>query len=230
MAKCHQLQKRALDEAKLLLAGIPSKSDSRKLSSAPVIEPTWLARASANLEIELRNWRSCFESWITSQRSYVHAITGWLLRCVNSDSSDTTKPPFSPRRSNASALPIFGLCIQWKRFLDDVQEKAVLDGLDFFAAGMGSLHAQQQQRDDPHRVRVGSKRFEESGGNMEMIEFGKVEEVMSGEKMAEVAIRVLCAGLSFAMSSLTEFAISSADGYSDLLKKMPKGDSSQMAQ
>ncbi|XP_023545667.1 nitrate regulatory gene2 protein-like [Cucurbita pepo subsp. pepo] len=230
MAKCHQLQKRALDEAKLLLAGIPSKSDSRKLSSAPVIEPTWLARASANLEIELRNWRSCFESWITSQRSYVHAITGWLLRCVNSDSSDTTKPPFSPRRSNASALPIFGLCIQWKRFLDDVQEKAVLDGLDFFAAGMGSLHAQQQQRDDPHRVRVGSKRFEESGGNMEMVEFGKVEEVMSGEKMAEVAIRVLCAGLSFAMSSLTEFAISSADGYSDLLKKMPKGDSSQMAQ
>ncbi|CAK9325814.1 unnamed protein product [Citrullus colocynthis] len=230
MAECHQLQKRALDEAKLLLAGIPSKLDARKLSSAPVIEPNWLARASANLETELRNWRSCFESWITSQRSYMHAITGWLLRCVNSDSSDTTKPPFSPRRSNASALPIFGLCIQWKRFLDDIQEKAVLDGLDFFAAGMGSLHAQQQQRDDPHRIQVGSQRYEESGGNMEMVEFGKAEEVMTAEKMAEVAIRVLCAGLSFAMSSLTEFAISSADGYSDLLKQMPKGDNSQMAQ
>ncbi|XP_022153366.1 uncharacterized protein LOC111020881 [Momordica charantia] len=232
MAECHQLQKRALDEAKLLLAGIPSKLDGRKLSSAPVIEPNWLARASANLETELRNWRSCFESWITSQRSYMHAITGWLLRCVNSD-SDTAKPPFSPRRSNASALPIFGLCIQWNRFLDEIQEKAVLDGLDFFAAGMGSLHTQQQQRDDPHRIQVGSQRFggsEESGGSMEMVEFGKVEEVMTAEKMAEVAIRVLCAGLSFAMSSLTEFAISSADGYSDLLKQKPKGDSSQIAQ
>lgn len=232
MAECHQLQKRALDEAKLLLAGIPSKLDGRKLSSAPVIEPNWLARASANLETELRNWRSCFESWITSQRSYMHAITGWLLRCVNFD-SDTAKPPFSPRRSNASALPIFGLCIQWNRFLDEIQEKAVLDGLDFFAAGMGSLHTQQQQRDDPHRIQVGSQRFggsEESGGSMEMVEFGKVEEVMTAEKMAEVAIRVLCAGLSFAMSSLTEFAISSADGYSDLLKQKPKGDSSQIAQ
>lgn len=236
MAECHQLQKRALDEAKLLLAGIPSKLDARKLSSAPVIEPNWLARASANLETELRNWRSCFESWISSQRSYMQAITGWLLRCVNSDSSNTTKPPFSPRRSDASALPIFGLCIQWKRFLDEIQEKPVLDGLDFFAAGMGSLHAQQQQRDDPHRMQVGSQRFggpEESSGNMEMVEFGKVEEVMTAEKMAEVAIRVLCAGLSFAMSSLTEFAISSADGYSDLLKQKPKGDTSshsQMAQ
>lgn len=106
----------------------------------------------------------------------------------------------------------------------------MLDGLDFFAAGMGSLHAQQQQRDDPHRIQVGSQRYEESGGNMEMVEFGKAEEVMTAEKMAEVAIRVLCAGLSFAMSSLTEFAISSADGYSDLLKQMPKGDNSQMAQ
>ncbi|XP_023537754.1 nitrate regulatory gene2 protein-like [Cucurbita pepo subsp. pepo] len=229
MAECHQLQKLALDEAKLLLAGIPSKLDARKLSSSRVIEPNWLARASANLETELRNWRSCFESWIGSQRSYMHAITGWLLRCVNSDSSDVTKPPFSPRRSNASALPIFGVCIQWKRVLDEIQEKPVLDGLDFFAAGMGSLHAQQQQRDDAHRIQVGSQSSggaEGSSGNMEMVEFGKVEDEMSAEKMAEVAIRVLCAGLSFAVSSLTEFAISSADGYSDLLKQRTKGDDS----
>lgn len=226
MAECHQIQKRALDEAKLLLAGIPSKLDARKLSSAPVIEPNWLARASTNLETELRNWRSCFDSWITSQQSYMHAITGWLLRCVNSDSSDTTKPPLSPRRSNASALPIFGLCIQWKRLLDDIQEKPVLDGLDFFAAGMGSLHTQQQQRDGSQR----SGGPEESSRNMEMVEFGKVEEVMTAEKMAEVAIRVLCAGLSVAMSSLTEFAMSSNKGYSDLLKQKPKIDNSQMTQ
>jgi hypothetical protein len=39
-----------------------------------------------------------------------------------------------------------------------MQEIPVLDGLDFFAAGMGSIYA-QQLRDDPHRVPISSKRF-----------------------------------------------------------------------
>jgi hypothetical protein len=100
----------------------------------------------------------------------------------------------------------------------------VLDGLDFFAAGMGSLYT-QQVREDSHRAPVGSKRYgsgllEESGGNMKMVEVGQVEEViMTAEKMAEVAMRVLCAGMSVAMSSLTEFAVGSAEGYALLVNQ-----------
>lgn len=220
MAECHQTQKRTLDEAKLLLAGTPSKLDAkRQYSSMSVTEPHRLARSAANLESELRNWRACFESWIASQRSYVHALSGWLLRCVRSD-PDTSKLSFSPRRSSSGALPIFGFCIQWSRALDAVREVPVLEGLDFFAAGMGSLYAQQLREDSRH-IPVGSKRFsaEESGGNMEVVEVGQVEEVMTAEKMAEVAIRVLCAGMSVAMSSLTEFAISSVEGYAELVKQ-----------
>ncbi|KAJ7955819.1 Protein of unknown function (DUF630 and DUF632) [Quillaja saponaria] len=178
-----------------------------------VIEPHRLARSAVNLETELRNWRACFESWITSQRSYVHALTGWLLRCVRSG-PDTSKLPFSPRRSSGTH-PIFGLCVQWLRFLDAIHEAPVYDGLDFFAAGMGSLYA-QQLRQDSRRAPVGSK---EPRGNMEMVEVGQVEEVMTPEKMAEVGIKVLCAGMSVAMSSLTEFAICSADGYNELVKQ-----------
>lgn len=230
MAECHQSQKRTLDEAKLLLAGTPSKLNAKRHSSMPVTDPHQLARSAANLETELKNWRACFESWITSQRSYVHAISGWLLRCVRCD-ADMSKLPFSPRRSSGT-LPIFGLCVQWSRFLDAVREMPVLDGLDFFAAGMGSLYA-QQLRDDSHRVPVGSKRFgsglsDESGGNMEVVEVGQVEDVMTTEKLAEVAIKVLCAGMSVAMTSLTEFAIGSANGYTELVDqwdntKQPQG-------
>lgn len=222
MAECHQSQKRTLDEAKLLLARMPSKLDAKKHSSMSITEPQRVARSAANLETELRNWRACFESWITSQRSYVHALTGWLLRCVQSD-PDTSKVPCSPRRSSGT-LPIFGLCVQWSKFLDAIRETPVLDGLDFFAAGMGSLYA-QQVRGDSHRTPVGSKRFgggllEESGGNMKMVEVGQVEEViMTAEKMAEVAIRVLCAGMSVAMSSLTEFSVGSAEGYAVLVEQ-----------
>lgn len=212
MAECHQLQKRTLDEAKILLAGTPSKlSGSRKYTIMSPSEPHRLARSAANLESELRNWRSCFDSWIGSQRSYVHALSAWLLRCVRSE-SDTSKLPFSPRRSLGAPL-IFTICIQWSRFLDAIGEAPVLDGMDFFAAGVGSLYA-QQLREDSRRQ---SKRF---GGEMEVVENGHFEdEVVTAEKMAEVAIRVLCAGMSVAVSALTEFAVSSAEGYADLVKQ-----------
>ncbi|PQQ09926.1 uncharacterized protein Pyn_00938 [Prunus yedoensis var. nudiflora] len=222
MAECHRSQKRSLDEAKVLLAGTPSKLEAKRHSSISVTDPNRLARSAANLETELRNWRAYFESWIASQRSYVHALTGWLLRCMRAD-PDTSKLPLSPRRSNG-ALPIFGICIQWSRFLDAIHETPVLDGLDFFAAGMGSLYAQQLREDSRH-VRVGSKRFgagtpdDEFSGDMKIVEVGQVEQVMTADKMAEVAIRVLCAGMSVTMSSLTEFSIASADGYAELVNQ-----------
>ncbi|KAL8505324.1 hypothetical protein ACS0TY_016532 [Phlomoides rotata] len=214
MAECHQLQKRTLDEAKILLAGTPSKlSGSRKYTIMSPSEPHRLARSAANLETELRNWRSCFNSWIVSQRSYLHALTAWLLRCVRSD-PDKSKLPFSPRRS-LGAPPIFTICIQWSRFLDAIGEAPVLDGMDFFAAGVGSLYAQQLREDSRRQSAGSSKRF---GG--EMVENGHFEdEVVTAEKMAEVAIRVLCAGMSVAVSALTEFAVSSAEGYADLIKQ-----------
>ncbi|KAL3534909.1 hypothetical protein ACH5RR_003370 [Cinchona calisaya] len=219
MAECHQLQKRTLDEAKILLAGTPSKlSGTKKYTLVSQSEPHHLARSAANLETELRNWRSSFESWIISQRSYIHALTGWLLRCIRLE-PDISKLPFSPRRS-LGVPPIFVICIQWSRFLDDIHAVPVLDGLDFFAAGVGSLYA-QQLREDSRRTLGGSIRFGgESVGNMDMVEFGQLEEeVMTVEKMAEIAIRVLCAGMSVAVSSLTEFSFGSAEGYADLLKQ-----------
>lgn len=219
MTECHQMQKHTLDEAKLLLAGTPSKkSGIRKYTVMSPSEPHRLARSAANLETELRNWRACFESWIVSQRSYLHALAGWLLRCARSD-SDSSKFPFSPRRS-AGAPPIFSICIQWSRLLDSIRETPVLEGLDFFAAGVGSLYA-QQLKEDSRRTPGGSKSLggESYGNNMDIVEVGQLDEdIMTAEKMAEVAIRVLCAGMSVALSSLTEFAIASADGYTGLVK------------
>ncbi|TYJ02659.1 hypothetical protein E1A91_A13G245100v1 [Gossypium mustelinum] len=206
MAECHQAQKRTLDEAKLLLAGAPSKLEAKRQSSIS---------AAANLEAELRNWRACFESWIVSQRSYLRALSGWLLRCLRPD-PDTSKLPFSPRRSSGT-LVIFGLCIQWSRFLDATRETPVLDGIDFFAAGMGSLYSQQLREES----RVRSKRFA-PGENMELVNIDEVGDVMTTEKFSDVAVRVLCAGMSVAMSSLSEFAISSADGYAELISKLPQ--------
>lgn len=225
MTECHQIQKRTLDEAKLLLAGTPSKiAEARKqgaVSTTIGSEPHRLARSAANLEAELRNWRACFESWIVSQRSYMRALAGWLRRCIRSDPG-----PGSPRRTTTGAPPIFGICTQWSRFLDGIHEAPVLEGLDFFAAGVGSLYA-RQLREDSRRPPGGSKRFGGgSVGNLAVVEVGGVAEeaVPTPEKMAEVAIRVLCAGMSVAMSSLAEFAIGSAEGYANLVKQCDPGE------
>jgi hypothetical protein len=56
---------------------------------------------------------------------------------------------------------------------------------------------------------------------MDMVEVDEVEDVMTTKKMAEIAIKVLCAGMSVAMSSLTEFAIGSAEGYAEYVKQLP---------
>nr|XP_043625149.1 protein ALTERED PHOSPHATE STARVATION RESPONSE 1-like [Erigeron canadensis] len=216
MAECHQTQKRTLDEAKILLAGTPSKP--KKYTQGHPSEPHRLARSATNLEFELQNWKVSFESWVTSQKAYIHAITGWLLRCIGSNSNNTTKFPFSPRRSSG-APPIFGLCIQWARLLDSISEVPVLDGLDFFAAGVGSLYVQQLKEGGGGSSGLGSSKRYGSSSGMEMVESGRQDEEETVEKMAEVAIRVLCAGMSVAVSSLTEFALSSAQGYADLIKQ-----------
>ena len=75
----------------------------------------------------------------------------------------------------------------------------------------------QQRRDDPHRTQSVQRDLEQCCQLNEAevwkwrSEFGEVEDVMTTEKMAEIAIKVLCAGMSVAMSSLTEFAIGSAE-------------------
>ncbi|KAL6977832.1 hypothetical protein U1Q18_046769 [Sarracenia purpurea var. burkii] len=229
IAECHQLQKRTLDEAKLILTGTPPKLSEMKKKHNTIMlpsDPHRLVHSAANLETELRNWRTCFESWITSQRSYVHALTGWLLRCFQCD-PDTSKLPFSPTWS-VDIPSIFGMCIQWSRFLDAICERAVLDGIGFFVSGIGSLNAQQPRNQDSRQNVDGFARFGgglsmETGWNIEAaaVEVGQLEEaaVLTAEKMAEVGKRVLYAGMSVAVSSLVEFAIGSAEGYADLVKQ-----------
>lgn len=206
MADCHRIQKRAIDEAKLLLA-------TPKLSGPPppLIR---LAHFASNLELELRNWRSCLETWITAHRAYIRALAGWLLRCSPTSDPSIVRPvrsfsSVSPPRSSGGAPPIFDVCIQWSRLLDSVSEAQAVDGLDFFAAGIASVVGQQRE----HALAMkraaasGKEDFEEDDGV-----------VMSAEKIAEVAVKVVCAGMSVAVSLLSEFAFCSMEGCEEVVK------------
>ncbi|XP_047328269.1 nitrate regulatory gene2 protein-like [Impatiens glandulifera] len=214
MEECHKTQKQIIDEAKHLIASgwtttIPSK--------LPI-----MAATASNLEAELRNWQAAFKSWITSQRSFVHSLAGWLLRCIRTD--ETSKSRLSnalspPQPSIDEAPPIFGLCIEWSRFLNNVREITVLDGMDFFAAGFGSFYVEHLKEElvVPRRQLISN-----GGGKTEMVIENNHENNnngMSAEKIREMGVRVICGGMSVAMSSLTEFAVGCAEGYCDLERR-----------
>ncbi|XP_058113542.1 protein ALTERED PHOSPHATE STARVATION RESPONSE 1-like isoform X2 [Magnolia sinica] len=208
IAECHVIQKRTIEEGKLILSDTPPKRS--ETSGDP--DPARLARSAASLESELRNWRACFESWVTSQRSYVRSLAGWAQRCVRSD-TNTPKFLFPSRPSNAGP-PIFEICIQWSGFLDAVPEAGATEGMDFFAAGVASVYGREEE----------AKRAERFGGGVSADTEGKVDaaEREEGRVTEEVAVRILCAGMSAAVSSLTEFAVKSAERYEEVMKQWEK--------
>lgn len=179
MADCHQIQKRAIDEAKLLIISTSFPTATKQSETSPPKPP----RSATDLESELRRWRSSFASWISSQRSYAQTLASWAHLCAG------------PAKDADIALPgppVFDLCDRWAQHVDAVSEAQAIDGLDFFAAGIGSVY------------RVGEREDEDATPKM------------TEDKTAELAGRVLCAGMSVAVGSLTEFAVKLAEGYEGL--------------
>ncbi|XBI83286.1 hypothetical protein VPH35_091807 [Triticum aestivum] len=41
--------------------------------------------ATLKLEVELRNWRSCFVSYISAQKAYIESLDGWLSKFMLTD-------------------------------------------------------------------------------------------------------------------------------------------------
>ena len=74
--------------------------------------------------------------------------------------------------------------------------------LDIFASGMGSIFARQLK--EP---------YSGTPESMELVEADNVEKMMNVEKLVEIAVKVVWQGISMsaAVSSLAEFAITSAD-------------------
>ncbi|XP_073011277.1 protein ROLLING AND ERECT LEAF 2-like [Typha latifolia] len=170
MAECHRIQKRTIDDAKTLVFSL--------LSSDAATQPV-SPHSAAALESALRGWRAALAVSLSAQRSYARALAGWARRCSGGGGSASPV---------GGAPPAFATCAEWSRLLDSVSEARVMDGLDLFAAGIGSA----------------------CGGEDPAETIAEVD--------ATMAARVMVAGMSVAVSSLAEFAANSAEGYDELVK------------
>ncbi|XP_040382698.1 protein ROLLING AND ERECT LEAF 2-like [Oryza brachyantha] len=132
MAERHKAQKRTIDDAKLLfLQRHPTAATAIALSAPDAATPP---PAAVALECEIRAWRGALETWLSAQRAYARALAAWARRCLGIGGGGGGALP------HAAALPLaFAVCMEWGHVVDAASEARVMDGLDFFVAGVGSV-------------------------------------------------------------------------------------------
>lgn len=140
MLRCHQKQFQAIMESKV-----------RSLKANTGLQRDAGLKATLELEMELINWCTRFNSWISAQKSYVKSLNEWLLRCLRHEPEETADgiAPFSPGRIGAP--PIFVICNDWYQAMVRISEKGVETAMLDFAS---SLHQLWERQDEEQRQRM----------------------------------------------------------------------------
>ncbi|XP_077214257.1 uncharacterized protein LOC143849088 [Tasmannia lanceolata] len=140
LVKCHQKQFQAIVEGKL--RNVIGKTGIRRDSSM---------RATMELEMELLSWSNCFNKWISSQKAYVEALNGWLLKCLLNEPEETPDGivPFSPSRIGAP--PVFIICNDWYNAMERISELEVTNAMHNFAK---SVHKLWERQDEEQRQKL----------------------------------------------------------------------------
>ncbi|KAL6900770.1 hypothetical protein ACP4OV_005446 [Aristida adscensionis] len=130
MAERHKAQKRTIEDTKLLFhQHHPSAATAISLCRTEAGAPP---PAAVALECEILAWRGALETWLSAQRAYARALAAWARRCLGVGGGGGG--------ARAAALPpAFLACMEWARAAEAESEARVMDGLDFFAAGVGSV-------------------------------------------------------------------------------------------
>ncbi|XP_020698637.1 nitrate regulatory gene2 protein [Dendrobium catenatum] len=130
MLGCYQKQLRAIVTSKNYNIRIRTVQDS-------VTNPT------IDLELILLKWLATFNEWITSQKSFVNSLNGWLSKWLskNREETDDGIAPFSPTTIGAPSL--FILTNDWSQVINRLSEADVKSAIQSFAANMHKLRETQ---------------------------------------------------------------------------------------
>ncbi|KAL6846049.1 hypothetical protein ACP4OV_023497 [Aristida adscensionis] len=107
--------------------------------------------ATLKLEVELRNWRSCFVSYVNAQKAYIEALDGWLSKFILTDTIRYSRGISSvvPDRSSAPTLVV--ICHDWYTTLSKFPNKRVAFTMRNFIRSVRVLWLKQGEEQQQKR-------------------------------------------------------------------------------
>ncbi|XP_062208154.1 protein ROLLING AND ERECT LEAF 2-like [Phragmites australis] len=159
--ECHEKQLLAIQDSKI-----------HRLKAITISQSSVASMASVELGRELTRWYRCFNKWISSQRSYIEALNGWLRKWLPEVQEEVTAdgiPPFSPGRLGAP--PVFVISNDWLQGIDRISKNEVLRAMDHFSKLVHQFKKsledeQRQKRKADHASRDYNKKREDLQGEL----------------------------------------------------------------
>ncbi|CAL9056811.1 unnamed protein product [Musa banksii] len=171
---------------------------------------------AADLEFELNELSSNFTGWMSAHKSYVQAINGWLLKCIDS----TVKQNKSSRRKAQRfslkidlAPPIFVTCQNWLDLLEVLSTEDVVSAVKDLVNAMTHFLPHQEKGHGTSKSSFSLPRNDESG-----------EHVLANDSSVDWSLNYdhLQSALKIFLDSLKAFAASSVSKYEALQVSIKK--------
>ncbi|CAL9193995.1 protein ALTERED PHOSPHATE STARVATION RESPONSE 1 [Musa acuminata AAA Group] len=171
---------------------------------------------AADLEFELNELSSNFTGWMSAHKSYVQAINGWLLKCIDS----TVKQNKSSRRKAQRfslkidlAPPIFVTCQNWLDLLEVLSTEGVVSAVKDLVNATTHFLPHQEKGHGTSKSSFSLPQNDESG-----------EHVLANDSSVDWSLNYdhLQSALKIFLDNLKAFAASSVSKYEALQVSIKK--------
>ncbi|KAF5735913.1 hypothetical protein HS088_TW14G00043 [Tripterygium wilfordii] len=104
--------------------------------------------ATLQLNAELQNWRACFASYVSTQKSYIEILTCWLSKFIAPELESSTVGRYLTPPWTINGPLLLVICHNWMAYLETLPDKAVIFAMKGFAKDIRALLVQlgEEQR------------------------------------------------------------------------------------
>ncbi|KAH0973588.1 hypothetical protein GBA52_025744 [Prunus armeniaca] len=128
MSETHETQHRIMSEVRWLKCSSYGKSQQF---------------ATQKLQVELQKWRACFAQYVCSQKAYIEALDGWMIKFDAPETEAYSENWSSLRLCRVSVLPTTEICHNWLDGIDKLPYKTVAGAMESFGEHVQALMVQQ---------------------------------------------------------------------------------------
>ncbi|XP_065854878.1 protein ALTERED PHOSPHATE STARVATION RESPONSE 1-like [Euphorbia lathyris] len=107
--------------------------------------------ATLELEAELDNWRTCFDAYVSTQKSYIEALCGWLSKFIPPEVEFYSGGKSSPPPLRIRGPPLLATCQAWLAWLDKLPDSAVTYAMKSFGKDIRAMWSQQGKEQQQKR-------------------------------------------------------------------------------